>query len=123
RVPQRSVSARDQGPRPLPQRAGRIEVSLPGHPITRPHRPRPGTMDHTVEASAQRVRDHLRRPIPGRRRLLMETAGNTVSEIDPGQRTDGIARAPERPLMSMCGQVRVLGMLLYAVSNFAVAVR
>jgi hypothetical protein len=36
-----------------------------------------------VEASAQRVRDHLRRPIPGRRNLLMNTAGNTVSEIDP----------------------------------------
>jgi hypothetical protein len=40
-------------------------------------------MDDAVEASAQRVRDHLRRPIPGRRRLLMETAGNTVSAIDP----------------------------------------
>jgi hypothetical protein len=44
---------------------------------------RPGTMDHAVEAGAQRVRDHLRRPIPGRRYLLMETAGNTVSQIDP----------------------------------------
>ena len=31
-----------------------------------------GTMDHAVEASAQRVRDHLRRPIPGRRNLLMK---------------------------------------------------
>ena len=28
------------------------------------------TMDDAVEASAQRVRDHLRRPIPGRRDLL-----------------------------------------------------
>jgi transposase-like protein len=34
------------------------------------------------KASTQCVRDHLRRPIPGRRNLLMETAGNTVSEID-----------------------------------------
>ena len=34
-------------------------------------------------ALSQRLRDHLRRPIPGRRRLLMETAENTVSEIDP----------------------------------------
>src|SRR6476646_1296019 len=32
---------------------------------------------------AQRVRHHLRRPIPGSRDLLMETAGNTVSAIDP----------------------------------------
>src|SRR6202012_1031690 len=60
-----------------------VEVSLPGHQITGPDRHRPGTMDHAVEARSQRVRDHLRRPIPGRRGLLMETAGNTVSEIDP----------------------------------------
>ena len=72
RVAQRPLPAGDQGPRPLPQRAGRVEVSLPGDPITGPHRHRPGTMDHAVEASAQRVRDHLRRPIPGRRNLLMK---------------------------------------------------
>lgn len=40
-------------------------------------------MDRAVEASAQRNRDHLRQPISGRRNLLMNTAGNTVSEIDP----------------------------------------
>ena len=80
---ERPLPAGDQGPRPLPDRAGRAEVPLPGDPIAGPDRARPGTMDDAVEASAQRVRDHLRRPLPGRRNLLMETAGNTVSEIDP----------------------------------------
>jgi hypothetical protein len=40
-------------------------------------------MGDAVEASAQRIRDHLRRPLPGSRDLLMETAGNTVSATDP----------------------------------------
>ena len=40
-------------------------------------------MDHAVEAGAQRVRDHLRRPLAGSRNLLMETPGNTVSETVP----------------------------------------
>ena len=83
RVAQREIPASDQGPRSLPVRAGRVEVSVPGDPITRPHRSRTGTMDDAVEAGTQRVRHHLRRPLPGGRDLLMETAGNTVSEIDP----------------------------------------
>jgi hypothetical protein len=40
-------------------------------------------MDHEVEASAQRVRDHLRRPLAGSRDLLMKTARNTVTETVP----------------------------------------
>jgi hypothetical protein len=35
------------------------------------------------EASTQRLRDHLRRPIRHSGELLIKTAGNTVSEIDP----------------------------------------
>ena len=93
---ERPLPASDQSPRPLPQRAGRVEVSLPGHPITRPDRHRPGTMDDALEARSQRVRDHLRRPIPGRRRLLMNTAGNTVSEIDPAPQRAGTCVAAAR---------------------------
>ena len=70
-------------PRPLPLRTGRDEMPLPGHPITRPHRARQGTMGDALEAGAERVLDHLRRPIPGRGDLLTDDAGNTVSEIDP----------------------------------------
>ena len=40
-------------------------------------------MDDEVEACAQRVRHHLRRPLAGSRNLLMNTAGNTVSETVP----------------------------------------
>src|SRR5258707_8867826 len=58
-------------------------MPLSGDPFPRPHRGGQGTMDDAVEASAQRVRNHLRRPFPGGRNLLMETAGNTVSEIVP----------------------------------------
>ena len=58
-------------------------MSLPGDQIAGPHRTRQDTMDHEVEASAQRVRDHLRRPLAGSRNLPMETAGNTVHETAP----------------------------------------
>ena len=83
RVAQRPLPQGGAGTGPLPHRAGRVEVPVSGHQITRPHRTRQGTMDHEVEASTQRVRDHLRRPLAGSRDLLMKTAGNTVSEIDP----------------------------------------
>ena len=58
-------------------------MPVPGHPVPGPDRAGQGTMDDAVEASAQRVRHHLRRPLPGRRDLLTKTAGNTVSEIVP----------------------------------------
>jgi hypothetical protein len=64
----RAVKARGH----FPTEQAALEVPLPGDPITGPDRHRPGTMDHAVEARTERVRDHLRRPIPGRRNLLMK---------------------------------------------------
>ncbi len=40
RVPQRPLPPGGQGPGPLPDRAGRVEVSVPCHQIPRPHRTR-----------------------------------------------------------------------------------
>ncbi len=61
REPQRPLPAGGQGPRALPDRAGRAQVPLPGHPIAGPDRPGPSTMGDALEASLERVRDHLRR--------------------------------------------------------------
>jgi hypothetical protein len=36
-----------------------------------------------METRLERIRHHLRRPVPGRWDLLTMTAGNTVREIDP----------------------------------------
>jgi len=49
-------------------------------------------MDHALEASPQRIRDHLRRPLASSRNLLMKTAGNTVAVTDPTT-ANGIAKA------------------------------
>ena len=40
-------------------------------------------MGNAVETSSQRIRNHLRAPIPGRGELLNENARNTVNEIVP----------------------------------------
>jgi hypothetical protein len=49
-----------------------------------PNLRRQDTMDNALEASPQRVRDHLRRPQAGSRNLFTEIAGNTVAVTDPG---------------------------------------
>jgi hypothetical protein len=52
-------------------------------------------------ATVARVRDHLRRPLPGRRKLLARTAGNTFSETDPPP--GGWPAVPSWPLRSPPG--------------------
>jgi len=39
---------------------GGAKVPLPGHPVSGPHRHRPGPVDDAVEAGAERFRHHLR---------------------------------------------------------------
>jgi len=59
----------------LDQPAG---VTAPG-----PDRQGLGTMEDEVEASVERVRHHLRRPVAGSRNLLMKSGINTVPVYDP----------------------------------------
>jgi hypothetical protein len=71
---------------------------------------RQGTMDDAVEASAERVRDHLRRPLAGNRNLLMRTAGNTVSETVPCEGPRRLSRPVAAvlrvsPVSGPCGDV------------------
>src|SRR5215213_5337871 len=46
-------------------------------------------MGTALEAGPQRLLDHLRRPLPGRRDLLTNNAGPTVSETVPAVPGDG----------------------------------
>ncbi len=84
RVAERPLPAGGQGPRPFPNRAGGAKVPLSGHPVPGPDRDRPHQVGDAMEARPECLRHHLRRPVPGRRDLLTQPAGNTVSEIDPG---------------------------------------
>ena len=61
RVPQRPVPPLGQGPRPLPDRAGRPQAPLPHRPQPRPHRARTATLEQPVESRPERLRHHLRR--------------------------------------------------------------
>ena len=72
RKPERPLPARGQGPRALPHRAGRHEMPVSGHPIPRPQRHRSDTMGNEVEASPERLRNHLRRPDADEDQLIMK---------------------------------------------------
>jgi hypothetical protein len=67
----------------LSDRAGRPEVLLPGDQVPGPQGHRPATMDHALEASAQRIRHHLRRPDAGSTEPVMRIAAYTLSRTDP----------------------------------------
>ena len=68
RVDQRPAAAGGERPRPLPHRAGRPQMPLPGDHEPRPDREGPQTLDQPVESRPERLRHHLRRPPqPGRK--------------------------------------------------------
>ena len=94
--PERPLPASRQSPRALPVRASRNEVPVSGDQITGPHRAWQATMGDALEAGAQRVLDHLRRPLPGRRDLLTNNARNTVHETDPASPGSGDVRTVNR---------------------------
>jgi putative transposase len=67
----RAVKARGH----FPKRPSSVEVSLPHHPLPRPHRTRTSTLGDAVEAGLERVRDHVRRTYhPHRKSVTMRTA-------------------------------------------------
>jgi putative transposase len=62
RVDQRPPQEGRQRPRPLPDRAGRPEMPVPGDHEPGPDRPGPAAVDQPVEGRPERLRHHLRRP-------------------------------------------------------------
>lgn len=61
------------------------------HPVAGPDRDRPEAMDHALETSTERLRDHLRRPNPGQREQLTEDATYTVNLTDPAKGWCGLS--------------------------------
>ena len=82
RVAQRPLPPSGPGPRPLPQRAGRAEVPLPGHPVPGPDRQGQGTMGHKVETRPERLR---RSPSKAASppEMITDQIRSTVYLIDP----------------------------------------
>lgn len=83
RVGQRSHPQSREGPGPLPQRASRPQMRLPGRDGPRPHRQRTSQMDPTLEASPKRIRHHLRRPAQRRPPLTTQQTSYTVNLTVP----------------------------------------
>jgi putative transposase len=82
RVDQRPAPAGRERPRPLPHRAGRPQMPLPGDHEPRPDREGPPAVDQPVEGPLERLRHHLRRP-PQRRQEVTTKISYTVKLTDP----------------------------------------
>ena len=65
----RSIRARGH----FPRRAGRAQVHIPDRPLAGPHRQGTDTMERALEARAQRLCHHLRRPLAKRGNTTMKT--------------------------------------------------
>src|SRR5205085_2752203 len=65
-------------PRSLPQRAGRDEGPVPGHPVLGPDREGQARRTMRWKPALNAFATTLRRPLAGSRNLLMKTSGNTV---------------------------------------------
>jgi hypothetical protein len=63
-------------------------VSVLGDSLARPNRARPCTMDHQVEADAERVRDHLPGQTVPEQHPLTNMTSYTVSRTDPDLSVD-----------------------------------
>jgi len=83
RVGQRPLPAGGPRPRALPHRAGGPEMPLSRDPFPGPDRQGTGTMGNEVEASAQRLRDRIRRPHQPERELTPCQGGSTVNQTVP----------------------------------------
>ena len=103
RVDQRPAAPGRERPRPLPHRAGRPQMPLPGDHEPGPDRPRPQTLDQPVEGRPQRLRHHLRRP-PQRRQELTTKISYTVKLTDPTSDAFSCQAASVRVASAGCGK-------------------
>ncbi len=73
REPQRPLPPLGQGPRPLPQRAGRAQAPVFDRRQPGSHRAWPPTLDQPLEGRAERLRHRLRRPRQRRQEVALST--------------------------------------------------
>ena len=101
RIHQCPAAAGGECPRPLPDRAGRPEVPVPGDQEPGPHREGPQALDQPVEGRPERLRHHLRRP------AVTPDGSNTKHISYTEDLTDPARRAGARPQAhwaSRCGR-------------------